>query len=222
MVTCWVETSLGWLYIGYVKSDSTSTLTPQATATPTSAPINEPIWSAKGRGTSERSVSLELTRGVYKLNVLRPINEARVRSITLGSNISEPENCFAWYELSFPATIRIEQDCRLHSTLLVWIKTGFEKTEQWEVSITKESDDLPPLPQAHGWSASGRGGSGVPVEVVFDPGLYRVEKQSGPDMTMFRQYQSPNLLYRRLYRWSADPVQDHATVPRQSLCEFSL
>ena len=188
---CWIETSVGWLYSGYVKPKSIPALTPQATAALTSVPINEPIWSSKGLGTSMRPVSLKLTPGVYKLNVLRPINEARIRSITLGSNISEPENCFVWSDLSFPATIRMEQDCRLHSTLLVWIITRFEKTEHWEVSITKESDYLPPLPQAHGWSASGRGGSGVPVEVVFEPGVYRVQKQSGPDMYMFLQYQSP-------------------------------
>ena len=34
---CWIETSAGWLYIGYVKPESAPALTPQATATATSS-----------------------------------------------------------------------------------------------------------------------------------------------------------------------------------------
>ena len=127
-------------------------------------------------------MSVKLSRGVYRLYAqLWPSSADNYAQLT--QIVSVPSSCFIWEEVSFPSTIRVERECSIYATLEVDIGNivSQNKDKPWGFSIRRESEQLPPVSKAHGWSASGTGAAHIPVEVVFEPGVYRFEKHRGPE-----------------------------------------
>lgn len=158
--------------------DLKSTQVPRADQTSPQEPVNEVTWSAKGAGADERTIALDFTRGVYELEASKAPNLSGDGYAQLLRSISEPESCFLWDSVTFPASLRIERDCRLYGTLNVQVDYG--STYAWELLIRKVSHTLPPVPLADGWSASGRSRVHLPFELVFEPGVYELNIHSGP------------------------------------------
>lgn len=140
--------------------------------------LNEKIWSTEGAGKARRTISLELTRGLYQLKAPLPPSNVLGGHAYITDIISKPESCFPWELVSFPATIRIERDCHILATVVV--KMSFvHNDKRWALSIFKESNEIPPIPLAEEWSVSGRGTRLLPVALVFEPGIYSLNQNSG-------------------------------------------
>lgn len=166
----------------YLSDKGRDCLEPAATPVPTATPSG-PIWSVKGAGTQQRSLSLDLTRGLYELNAPVPIANNRGNWAQLSKIISVPDSCLKLQFLSFPGTLRITRNCTIHATLKVEATNYSDRNKRWEYTITKASDTLPPIPQADGWSVRGVGFSNLQIELVFEPGIYVIKKQRGPEVT---------------------------------------
>lgn len=97
--------------------------------------------------------------------------------------VSVPNSCFTWEEVTFPSSVRVERECSIHATLEVDIGNNFSQNndKSWAFSIRRESEELPSVSKANGWSESGIGAAHIPVEVMFEAGIYRFEKHQGPD-----------------------------------------
>lgn len=160
------------------------------TATPTPEPTlvpSEPIWTASGRSSKKVSVSLELTRGLYTLNVIETFLSRGVGFAILEDLIVRPRSCYHWDALTFPAELRVKGNCQILGRLNVYAN------KSWRLSITKVSGTLPPIPKADGWSVQGRGYTQRPVELRFERGTYQFTTPSRADiMTLTAQYQSPS------------------------------
>lgn len=147
---------------------------------PTPVPLGEPIWSASGSSNDRQSVSLELLPGTYDLNLERLVpfyNSFDDSSrIELEDAISDPDDCFVWESLDFPSTVRIEQPCRIFATL-----KAFSPRHSWDVTITKSETGLPTFPLADGWSTSGWGDRRFAVQVLFEPGIFRISFEQKGD-----------------------------------------
>ena len=137
------------------------------------------IWFASGAGEARQTISLELTRGVYQLDAPAPPSDVPDGHGYITDIISNPASCFLWETVSFPATVRIERNCKILATAVVYM-SYLDRKKPWALSITKVSDDIPPSPLADKWSASGRGTRILPVALVFEPGTYSVNQHSGP------------------------------------------
>ena len=161
----------------YLNAEGLECLELAPTATP--VPLNEEIWSASGTGEARKTISLELTRGVYQLNAPVPPSDVPDGHGYITDIISNPASCFLWETVSFPATVRIERDCKILATAAVYM-SYIDRKERWSLSITKVSNDIPPIPMAEEWSASGRGSRHLPAALVFEPGTYSVNQHSGP------------------------------------------
>ena len=160
----------------YLSAKGRECLEPAATATP--APPNEEIWSAKGLGQTERTISLELKSGVYTLEAspnpnLHPGGYAHVKDI-----IGSPEGCVRWENVTFPSLLRIERTCRLYGTMRVYLPYRY-RDKRWGLSISRVAEP-PPEPKADGWLLRGQGTTYLPLVIVFEPGLYEIEQQMGP------------------------------------------
>lgn len=156
----------------------TSTPMPEAELISPPEPVDEETWSAKGAGADERTITLDFTRGVYVLEAPAAPNLSGDGYAQLLRTISEPESCILWDSVTFPATLRIQRDCRLYGTLNVQVEFG--STYAWELLIRKVSHTLPPVQLADGWSASGRSRVHLPFELVFAPGVYELKIHAGP------------------------------------------
>lgn len=166
----------------YLSDKGRDCLEPAATPVPTATP-NGPIWSVKGAGTQQRSLSLDLTRGLYELNAPVPIANRQGNWAQLSNIISAPDSCLKLQFLSFPGMLRITRNCTIHATLKVEATNYSDRNKRWEYTITKASDTLPPVPKANGWSVHGVGFSNLQIELIFEPGIYVITKQRGPDVT---------------------------------------
>ncbi len=175
----------------YLSEKGEDCLEPARTPEPTPTPSG-PVWTAKGRGPTERSVSVKLVRGVYELEAPMPVagvgKYAQLKQI-----ISVPSACFVWEFAVFPSTVRVERDCTIHATLKVDLGILPDRKKAWEFSITRVSEELPPVQKADGWTGRGVGFANYPFEVVFEPGIYRIEQRGGPDTTWLTvKRSSPN------------------------------
>ena len=162
----------------------TSTPVPEAELISPPEPVDEVTWSAKGAGADERTISLDFTRGVYELEAPAAPNLSEDGYAQLLCTISEPDSCFLWDSVTFPASLWVERDCRVYGTLNVQVDYG--STYAWELLIRKVSHTLPPVPRADGWSASGRSR----VHLPFELGVYELKIHAGPlssDITILSQ-----------------------------------
>ena len=172
--------------VGYLSSagqdclDQTKTL-----AASVSTAAGEMIWSESRRGDAKISVSLELSQGTYSLELLDPSEEGSWGNAWLEDIISIPENCFPWFSrglgarVSFSSHLPVHEDCRLYATLNVELPYG--ENTSWEVGISKHSDVLPSPSSARDWSARGRGTKFLPMDISFEPGIYRLGFNITPD-----------------------------------------
>ena len=144
----------------YLSEKGEDCLEPAEAQTPEQSPTVKPekveVWSASGNREFERSVTLELTKGLYRLNMIRGWSSGGRGYAWITEIISQPESCFLYESVTFPATLRIERDCKVYGTLETDLSSSFRaQTRSWALSITKESDMLPPVPNADGWSERG-------------------------------------------------------------------
>lgn len=177
--------------------EPTGAQTPIPTAMP--EPLNEEIWSASGSGSSDRPLTLELTRGVYEFEAERRAAGSSGGWAQLDDIIDRPD-CLSLNHVTFPATVILRRNCRIHATLAVQTPL-FQDRKRWEVSIRKVSDDVPLASDADGWSLSGFGYSHQPVEILFERGIYRIIKRTGPDVALLGIPTGQNIscLDRRIY-----------------------
>ena len=161
----------------YLSAKGLECLALDATATP--VPLNETIWSASGTGKAKQTISLELARGVYQFDAPVAPSDVLDGHGYITDIISKPASCFLWETVSFPATVRIESECHILASAVVYM-SYLDRKKRWELSITKVSNDIPPAPKAEEWSATGRGTRNLPVALVFEPGTYSVNQHSGP------------------------------------------
>ncbi|MCY3797352.1 MAG: hypothetical protein OXG84_06075 [Chloroflexi bacterium] len=177
-----IHTIHGEQFLPYLSDIGQQCLEPAATPTPlptaTPVPAIERIWRVNGRGPSERSVSLNLTPGVYELKEPLSPSAARGGFAWLTNIISVPDACFVWEDVTFPAIVRIERHCQIYATLEVSLGVWADENRRWELSITKVSDEVE-TPKADGWTIRGRNFGQIPVDLVFAPGIYRTKKRSG-------------------------------------------
>ncbi|MCY3916586.1 MAG: hypothetical protein OXG49_11290 [Chloroflexi bacterium] len=132
------------------------------------------VWSSKGRGSKEVSVTLELSAGVYDLDLLKPENEGVWGTAWLRDVVSVPNDCFLWsYRVSFPTRIRIQKLCKIYGTLEV--NQDYKPATDWSLSINERLDLQSGIPNADGWYAEGRGEKYVPMGIIFGPGAYRMQ-----------------------------------------------
>lgn len=217
---CWIEIADGWIAqtarvtpANPVESRTTGRSVSQSDGSQEGTQAKEPIWSADGTGQRETSVDLTLSRGIYELNVEEAVYSQNRRDeyISLNKIISQPEDCVHQEEVSFPSTLRIERSCRIFGTLLAYL--GFSgKRTPWRVSITQVSDDLPALQNGEEWSVSGRGFARVPVNLRFQPGIYRFARSGGSENGyLVREALEPNGCVRDYYSPMSSPTQFQVT-----------
>lgn len=150
---------------------------PTPEPSPTAVPVTLELWSESGNQDSKISVTLDFTPGLYKLNVIKGWPSSHGGFARLTNIISQPTACLMHrdYDVTFPATLRMEQNCKVYATLETDLSSTYrERTRSWSLSITRESDALPPVPAADGWSEEGRGPAQRPLELSFEPGIYRI------------------------------------------------
>ena len=143
-------------------------------------PLKDAIWSEEGFNRHESHVELDLTRGVYNLQVLYYDNEKGNGNISLSGIISRPDDCVPWSQITFPARLPITvRKCKLYATLEVYLGLYAPRRRvNWSVGITKAPENVPPAEQADGWSAQGSGHTVQPLMLRFTPGVWRFGKGS--------------------------------------------
>ncbi len=223
---CWIEIADGWI-AQTARVTPATMLESQTTAraisqpdgsqdqtqakepSPTAVPEPVELWSKSGNQDSKSSVTLDFTPGLYKLNVIRGWPSGHGGFARLTNIISQPTACMMHrdHDVTFPATLRMEQNCKVYATLETDLSSTYrERTRSWSLSITRESDALPPIPAADGWSEQGRGPAQRPLELSFEPGIYRI---SGTGEMGVK-----NIF---LHEWSPDrcTAEDYVDVPDQ-------
>lgn len=171
-----------------LKPSASLSLAPTVTA----VPVSEQILSQSGSGGDEQiPVSLELTRGLYALNLLSDNHYRGYRLVALDEIVSQPESCLAWDEATFPAALNIERNCRVYATLNAHYGPWHQnRAKRWSATITKESEETQRPHDGDGWSARGRGYMQRPVTFVLDRGIYRAFKSAGSLNAEIWQYTS--------------------------------
>ncbi len=213
---CWIEIADGWIAqtarvtpTDPVVNQTASQLVQESASTEEQPQTAEAIWTAAGSRTQDQSVSLELTRGIYALNLVESPIRFSVESIELADIISRPDNCVVQERVTFPSTLRVERNCRIFATLKPFFGYGrWDERVRWNVSITQVSDELPALLNGQEWSVTGRGFARLPVNLRFQPGIYRFGGSEGIEYAfLVREALEPNGCVRNYYSPMSSPTQ---------------
>lgn len=154
---------------------------------------SERIWHVEGQGPSIQSLSLDLTTGTYELTEPESPGAAKGGLAMLDNIVTEPEDCVVWEMVTFPAILHIDRKCQVYATLDVHVGGPPDRNQRWELSITRLSEEVE-VPKADGWIARGRNFGRIPVDLVFEPGIYRTSAEVGTSV---------------IYMWIVSKSKDH-------------
>ncbi|MCY4536709.1 MAG: hypothetical protein OXE52_00620 [Chloroflexi bacterium] len=162
--------------VGYLSAKGQQCL--ESPPKPTEVPVSSPIFEESGRGDKQISVDISFVPGIYRLNLVRPLYPIDYESsdvyVNLDDIIEVPDDCISTSSryTRFPSQIEIGENCRVYATLSA-NAYSWSSNVRWEVSITEY------VPQATAalaeeWTGSGRGSKYDAFDLMFSPGIYRI------------------------------------------------